>query len=75
MDPTGEIASFCDSTGHYLPLLCVSNMANGYEAVRTRFGLSHTEFAEMVDRTDAGNGGRILILLTYGSMSFPARGL
>jgi len=61
VDPTGEIASFCDSTGHYLPLLCVSNMANGYEAVRTRFGLSHTEFARMVDRTDAGNGGRILI--------------
>ena len=34
VDPTGEIASYCDSTGRYLPLLCVSNLANGYNALR-----------------------------------------
>lgn len=61
IDASGEVASFCDSTGRYLSLLCVSNMANGYEAVRTRFGLSHAEFSELVQRTTAGNGGRLLI--------------
>ena len=61
IDPTGEIASFCDSTGNYLPLLCVSNMANGYEAVRERFGLSHEDFDTVVERTPPGNGGRVVI--------------
>jgi xylulokinase len=61
VDPEGEIASFCDSTGHYLPLLCVSNMANGYNAVLQRFDMGHEEFDAVIDRTDAGNGGRLLI--------------
>jgi xylulokinase len=61
VDPTGEIASFCDSTGWHLPLLCVSNMANGYEAVRRKFDLSHADFVEMVGRSPAGNEGRLLI--------------
>jgi xylulokinase len=61
VDPTGQIASFCDSTGRYLPLLCVSNMANGYDAVRRTFDLSHEDFTGMVMRTPAGNDGRLLI--------------
>lgn len=61
IDPLGEIAAFCDSTGHHLPLLCVSNMANGYNAVLKRFGISHEEFDAAIARTDAGNGGRLLI--------------
>ena len=61
IDPTGEIAAYCDSTGRYLPLLCVSNMSNGYNAVLERYGLSHEEFDVMVERTPPGNGGRVLI--------------
>ena len=61
IDPLGEIAAFCDSTGRQLPLLCVSNMANGYNAVLEQFGLSHTEFDEIVGRTPAGNRGRVLV--------------
>jgi xylulokinase len=61
VDPEGEIAAFCDSTGHYLPLLCVSNMANGYNAVLERFGMGHEDFDAVIDRTGAGNGGRLLI--------------
>ena len=61
IDPTGEIASFCDSTGNYLPLACVSNLANGYDAVIERFGLSHEEFNRIVGKTEPGNGGRLLI--------------
>jgi xylulokinase len=61
IDPTGEIAAFADSTGHHLPLLCVSNMANGYDALREEYGLSHAEFDELVRQTPVGNEGRILL--------------
>ncbi len=61
VDPTGEIAAFCDSTGHHLPLLCVSNMANGYGAVRERFDLSHETFDALVEEKPLGNGGRVIV--------------
>lgn len=61
IDPDGEIASFCDSTGHYLPLLCVSNMANGYNQVLEKYDIDHKEFIEIVKKTQAGNNGKILI--------------
>lgn len=61
IDPSGEIAAFCDSTGRYLPLLCVSNLANGYNAIIQQYGLSHKDFDEIVQQTPAGNNGRLLI--------------
>jgi xylulokinase len=61
IDPLGEIAAFCDSTGNYLPLLCVSNLANGYNAILQQFRLTHQEFAEVVNNVPAGCGGRILL--------------
>lgn len=60
-DPTGEIASYCDSTGHYLPLLCVSNLANGYNQILKQYGLSHKKFNRIVRETNPGNSGRLLI--------------
>jgi len=61
LDPTGEIAAFADSTGHHLPLLCVSNMANGYDALRKRFRLSHQEFDAFVQQSPTGHGGRMVL--------------
>lgn len=61
VDPLGEIAAFCDSTGHYLPLLCVSNLANGYNAVLERYQMSHDEFNDIVRSVPVGNEGRLLI--------------
>ena len=61
IDPAGEIAAFCDSTGHFLPLLCVSNLANGYNALIEQFKISHEEFDAIIRTTEPGNGGRILI--------------
>ncbi len=61
IDPTGEIAAFCDSTGHHLPLLCVSNMANGYRALREEHGISHEEVDELFFQTRPGSGGRLII--------------
>jgi xylulokinase len=61
VDPTGEIAAFCDSTGRYLPLLCVSNLANGYNDILKIHGLTHETFAAVVRKTKPGNGGRLLL--------------
>ncbi|NOY78523.1 MAG: hypothetical protein GXO76_11705 [Calditrichaeota bacterium] len=61
VDPEGEIAAFCDSTGQHLPLLCVSNMANGYVDFLKEFNLSHDEFTRLIRKTASGNGGRLLI--------------
>ncbi len=60
-DPSGEIASYCDSTGHYLPLLCVSNLANGYNQILSMYGLTHKTFNQIIRRTKPGNSGRLLI--------------
>ncbi|RKY51231.1 MAG: hypothetical protein DRP86_02005 [Candidatus Neomarinimicrobiota bacterium] len=61
IDPSGEIACFCDSTGHYLPLLCVSNLANGYNQVLNQFNLNHDDFNDVIRKSHPGNGGRILL--------------
>lgn len=60
-DPTGEIASYCDSTGHYLPLLCVSNMSNGYNQILNQYQLTHEKFSQVISKTKPGNGGKLLI--------------
>ncbi|GAB4363170.1 MAG: xylulokinase [Calditrichia bacterium] len=61
VDTEGEIASFCDSTGKFLALLCVSNMANGYNQILDLYKLNHEEFNQILQQTPAGNRGRILI--------------
>jgi len=61
VDPSGEIAAFRDSTGHHLPLVCVSNMAGAYDAARARLGLSHQAFDALVAHTQPGNGARVLV--------------
>jgi len=61
IDPTGEIAAFCDSTGYYLPLLCVSNLANGYNEILKQYHLSHTDFNRIIQSTAPTNGGKMLI--------------
>jgi xylulokinase len=61
--PAGEgtIALYRDCTGRYLSLLCVSNLANGYNALRREYDLSHEEFERMTALMPPGNEGRLLI--------------
>jgi len=61
IDPTGEIAAFRDSTGYYLALLCVSNLANGYNEILRQFQLNHDDFNQIIKLTQPGNNGRALI--------------
>jgi len=61
IDPSGEIAAFCDSTGRHLPLLCVSNLANGYNEILRERDLTHEDFSKIILKTKPGNGGRLLL--------------
>jgi len=63
IDPQGEIAAFCDSTNHWLPLLCTMNVTVATEMVRSHYGLSHAQFEKAAAKIRAGSDG--LILLPY----------
>ncbi len=61
VDEQGEIACFCDSTGYYLSLICVSNLAGAYERLRDAFDLSHEEFEELASSSLPGEGGKLVL--------------
>jgi xylulokinase len=63
VDPAGEIAAFCDSTGAWLPLLCTMNVTTVTEQVRTMFGWDHAALDRAVAAVPAGADG--LFLLPY----------
>jgi xylulokinase len=63
VDPRGEIAAFCSSTGGWLPLLCTMNVTLVTEQFRTLFGWDHAALEQAVAGTPAGAGG--LNLLPY----------
>lgn len=63
VDPRGEIAAFCDSTGGWLPLLCTLNGTSVTERLRSILKLSLKDVERAVARTAPGAGG--LIHLPY----------
>ena len=63
VDPAGEIAAFCSSTGGWLPLLCTMNVTTVTEQVRQLFGHDHAALEAAVNETTPGAKG--LVLLPY----------
>ena len=63
VDPRGEIAAFCSSTGAWLPLLCTMNVTTVTERVRALFGWDFAALDRAVESAPAGAGG--LCLLPY----------
>ena len=63
VDPQGEIAAFCSSSGGWLPLLCTMNVTTVTEQVRTLFGQDHAALEAAVQSAPPGAGG--LVLLPY----------
>jgi xylulokinase len=63
VDPAGEIAAFCSSTGGWLPLLCTMNVTTVTEQARGLFGLDFSGLDRAVRSVPAGSDG--LILLPY----------
>ena len=63
VDPKGEIAAFCDSTGGFLPLMCTMNVTTVSEGFRKLFDKDHHELAAAIERSPRGAGG--LVMLPY----------
>ena len=61
VDPRGEAAAFCDSTGGWLPLTATLNCTSATEWVRELFALDHAD----VDTAIASEGARGLAFLPY----------
>jgi len=61
VDPKGEVAAFCDSTGKWLPLVCTMNVTVATEMVRDCFGMDHGALAEAAARVSAGSDGLLLV--------------
>jgi len=61
VDPAGEVAAFCDSTGAWLPLVCTMNVTVATEWTRSLFGLDVAAFEQAVARTPPGSDGLLLI--------------
>jgi xylulokinase len=64
VDPKGEVAAFCDSTGSWMPLACTMNVTLVTELTRSLFtGWSHDQYASEASTIPAGSDG--LMLLPY----------
>lgn len=61
IDPRGEIAAFCSSTGGWLPLLCTMNCTVTTELTRGLLGADIEEFENRVSRAPRGAGGVITL--------------
>ncbi len=63
VDPQGEVASFCDSTDRWMPLVCTMNVTVATEQVRKLFGWSLEQLEMNVAHAPAGAAG--LVFLPY----------
>jgi xylulokinase len=63
IDPSGEVAGFCDSTDAWLPLVCTMNVTVATEAARNLFGWSHAQLEEAIRSVPPGADG--LLFLPY----------
>jgi D-xylulose kinase len=61
VDPEGEIAAFCDSTGGWLPLLCTMNVTNTTEIVKALFGLTNRKLEAVAAKAAPGAGGLLFL--------------
>lgn len=61
IDPQGEIAAFCDSTGGWLPLLCTMNVTNTTEKLKQLFQLTNLDLERLADQSPPGAAGLIFL--------------
>jgi xylulokinase len=61
VDPQGEIAAFCDSTGGWLALLCTMNVTNASELFKAMHGLSNEAFESLAAEAPAGADGLVFL--------------
>jgi xylulokinase len=61
IDPTGDLAAFCSSTGGWLPLLCTMNCTVATEEFRGLFGLDVKAFDAEAAKASVGAEGISLL--------------
>ncbi|WP_027184994.1 xylulokinase [Desulfovibrio inopinatus] len=61
VDPQGELAAFCSSTGLWLPLICTMNVTVATETVRSLLGKSVAELNQAAQAAPAGSHGVMLL--------------
>jgi xylulokinase len=66
VDPAGEIAAFCDSTGGWLPLLCTMNVTNTTEIAKSLFKLDNARLDRLARRAGPGAGGLMFLPFVDG---------
>lgn len=66
IDPDGEIAAFCDSTGGWLPLLCTMNVTNTTELFKELFDLDNEGLENLVKAAEPGAAGLIFLPFVDG---------
>jgi xylulokinase len=71
IDPTGELASFCSSTGGWLPLICTMNVTVATELVRNLLKFSIDEMNQQAKMAEPGSQGIILLPYFNGERTPP----
>ncbi len=66
IDPTGEVAAFCDSTDRWLPLACTMNVTVVTERVRSWFGWTLEEFEKQAASVEPGSDGITFLPYLHG---------
>jgi len=66
IDPEGEIAAFCDSSGGWLPLLCTMNVTNTTELLKELLDLDNEDVENMVASAKPGASGLIFLPFICG---------
>jgi xylulokinase len=61
IDPTGDLAAFCSSTGGWLPLLCTMNCTVASEEFRGLFGLDVKAFDAEASKAPVGSEGIVIL--------------
>lgn len=61
VDPSGNIAAFCSSTGGWLPLLCTMNCTYATELMKIPLDVTNETFDETAGAVAAGSDGLIVL--------------
>jgi xylulokinase len=61
IDPTGNLAAFCSSSGGWLPLLCTMNCTVASEELRALFGLDVRAFDDEAAKAPIGADGVVVL--------------
>jgi len=71
IDPNGELAAFCSSSGGWLPLVCTMNVTVSTELTRGLLGQSLAELNQLASTARPGSDG-ILVLPYFNGERTPA---